>query len=737
MSTCVFLIFDLLQDVNILWPIAQLVAKETPYRLGFLISDKFVERDTQGRWAKELQQLASSTHAESFRVANELEAYEVLAGKGGIIFAGAESNLGAHATSHRIFQSAPPSFVKATLQHGYECVGFLQNREQSMVHGEQVRFAADVLCAWMPLEKLRHLHPSERSKLLVTGPSALLQDGASNAGLRPSRNQPGLVCENLHSVRLNAAGDFKSEYMDTFSAFAKAMGKRRQTIALRPHPGGQYVIRNAVKLPSNMVLQNEPMYRVDLSQYAYGISAPSSVLIDMVFAGIPTAVWQDESGVIDTGSYSGLNRISSLADWIGFAESAVRDRDAIVSKQREFLEQTGILTDSREVRRRFLNLINGACALRQATSAALAPRILFVANAEIPTLQLGFMKPLKRLRDAHAIEERLITESDLRRQMGKKGDEPRAVAWLNDQIQAYRPDIAVFCRYSGPCIDQMIEKLRLHDVPIVFHIDDDLLHVPREIGEAKFKEHNRPERLATVDKLLRKSDLVYCSTELLKARFMELGYSGNLHHGRIYCSGEVLNPVELRPTTTVGYMGFDHAHDLELVLPELVEFLRDRQDITFELFGSIPKPKELDEFGDRVVVIPPVRPYSAFLEHFASRRWDIGICPLATTQFNRVKANTKWVEYTMVGAAVIATSGMAYDDCCANECGVLVDAPGQWLDVLKELSSDPARRYKLVANAQQRLREEYSLEMLRGQVLAKFDLARQLGKSTEKVKQAA
>ena len=715
----VVLILDLLQDLNILRPIACLAAAETDMPVTILVSKRFADRDSNGLWAAELEELVRTTRASLLHFQSDFEVYDHLAAKRGILFAGSESDLNAHATSHRIFRFVPADFLKVTLQHGYECVGFLQNREQSMAFGEDIRFAADIVCSWMSGEHLRHLRPTERAKLIVTGPSALLKAGRQEPRSPGPATATGLVCENLHSVRMNIAGDFKASYMDTFFAFSEVMERAGRTVGLRPHPGGQYVIRNAVKLPPNVVLDNEPMYRVDLSRYAYGISAPSSVLIDMVLAGIPTAVWHDGANQLDTGNYEGLARVSSLDEWRTFAEAAIADPAPFLARQAAFLEQTGIIVDRDEVRRRFHDL------LWMAGGRPTARRIIFVANSEIPTLQLGFFKPLQPLIDAGAIEARLLTEAEMRRKMGKK--EPgRQLAqdWVSEQIREFRPDVAVFCRYSGPFAQAMIAELREHRVPILFHIDDDLLNVPIEIGEAKHAEHNKPERLDTVGTLLCKADLVYCSTPPLLGRFGALGFdTGNMAAGAIYCSAEILAPAVKRPVRKVGYMGFDHAHDFELILPELVRFLHERPEIQFELFGSIPKPTELDLFGDRVVVVPPVRPYSAFLEAFAAREWDIGICPLATTEFNIVKANTKWVEYSSVGAAVLATAGMAYDECCADECGILIHGEGGWCEAMHRLCDDPTLRYQLVANAQERIVRDYSVERLRDQVLGKIDEA--------------
>jgi glycosyltransferase involved in cell wall biosynthesis len=209
-------------------------------------------------------------------------------------------------------------------------------------------------------------------------------------------------------------------------------------------------------------------------------------------------------------------------------------------------------------------------------------------------------------------------------------------------------------------------------------------------------------------------------------RYRQLGFSAPMLAGDIYCAGAVIRPPLNRPVTKIGYMGFDHAHDLALILPAIVTVLRKNPSLSFELFGSIPKPAALEEFGERVTLIPPVKIYAEFLEKFATLNWDIGLCPLATTPFNRVKANTKWVEYTSVGAAVIATRGMAYDDCCAAGCGELAETPEEWVAALENLCNDKNRRYQMVAAAQARLQREYTDDALREQILTVIQRAREL-----------
>jgi glycosyltransferase involved in cell wall biosynthesis len=344
-------------------------------------------------------------------------------------------------------------------------------------------------------------------------------------------------------------------------------------------------------------------------------------------------------------------------------------------------------------------------------------RILFVANALIPTLQLSFLKPLSTRIEKGEVVTELLSEFQMKEQIDLKLSKAEVQAWINKRVRQFKPTVMIFCRYSGPHAQYLTQLAGKLGIPTVFHVDDDLLNVPVEIGIKKHEFHNRPPRLETVRHLLENVNVVYCSTEPLKQRFMSYGFTSNFKVGGIYCSGKVLVPAVKRPVKKIGYMGFDHAHDLEMVLPALVQVLRRNPNVEFELFGSIPKPAVLEEFGSRVNVIPPVPNYEEFLERFASLGWDIGICPLVKTDFNAVKANTKWVEYTSVGTAVVASAGTIYDVCCADGCGLLATTQEDWINAIESLISDSHARFVLVEKAQQRLTEEYSIRRLEHQVL--------------------
>lgn len=709
----VFLV-NLLQDVNILRPLVFL-AQDLRLRPRLLVTRAFATRDRGGNWGRELEEIAAATCATIEHVGAASEAAALLQG-GGILFAGSESNLQAHAITHDTMRLAPADYVKVTLQHGFECVGFLQSRDHVRAHGQEVTFAADVVCGWCAPERLAALAPSQQAKLLVTGPTALLQQPPATP-----KSGRGLVCENLHSVRFSSAGDFKADFVSVFRDFCAVQEAEGKSVTLRPHPGGQYVLRNNVALPSNVALNNNPIYKVDLSRFSYGISAPSSILIDMVLAGIPTAVWSDAGGAMDAGHYDGLAHVSTLEDWVAFAKQAEADPGQFLERQQAFLDRWAFQADPKTAQRRFGDLMAGAA--ERVRAGAKGRRVMFVANGNLPTLQICFRAPLADDISAGAIEFGLLAEDEMRQVFGAESEGPEAESWALARLAAFEPDLIVFCRYSGPHAPAMIRWAKAAGAPTVFHMDDDLLAVPPELGAGKFRHHNDPKRTGTITFLVGHADLFYCVNSRLKERLAPLRGDKPVYLGRIAGPGSVIAPPLEGVCTRIGYMGMSHAHDLEPLVPVIAELLRSRPELEFHLFGNTPKPKAWDGFGARIVETPLVADYATFRSTLAGLQWGIGIAPLLKIPFNLGKTNLKWVDYSSAGIAVVASRHTLYDECCSDGCGRLADAPAEWLTALTDLLDRPDERVAQVLRAQDRLARDYSALALRRQVLDVFDLA--------------
>jgi hypothetical protein len=719
----VFLL-NLVQDVNILRPLVFMAARDFGMPSLLLVSNKLTGRDLFGIWQTELEQLCAETGAKLEFFADDWEAHRHLVGEG-VIFAASESHLYNHVTTHAVFLHSPPGYLRVTLQHGFECVGFRHSADHVRAHGPTASFGADLVCTWYGPDQLRSMAPSQLGKLLVTGPTAALQ--MPQAPVDRSGTEPGIVCENLHSVRLSGAGDFKTEFVDAFSEFCRRVEGDGLQVALRPHPGGQYVLKNKVALPSNAIINNAPMYRLDMRRFADGISAPSSVLIDMLLAGIPTAVWRDHQGGMDADNYAGLTTVSTPGEWVQFARAAIADPAPFLAVQQRFLERQQMILDPAEVYARHAEIFRSVLRadVRPVGATAERERILFIANGRMPTLQLSFEKPLAPLVARGEIATRLLTEQELRAEPDLIGNPEREAEWMARYLDRYSPSVIIFCRYSGPAYEPVLAWARRERVPVIYQIDDDLLAIPRNIGERKFAFHNAPERTGAVTALLNAADLVYASTKNLKARL--LGYFPQLPIvvGKIYCSSMVLNRPRRNAAPKVGYMASaDHAHNLEMVLPAIEKMMDRNPHVQFALFGSVPVPESLKRFGDRVTTASAIGDYATFLEEFAKHEWDVGICPLVPIEFNMMKTNAKWVEYTAVGAAVVASRDTVYEESCADGCGILAGSVDEWFNALELLVNDVTERVSIIERAQAKLEREYSVSGLREQVLDVIETAR-------------
>jgi hypothetical protein len=714
--TAVFLI-NLVQDVNVLRPLVYMAARDFGMDSLLLVSAKLAGRDLFGIWRSELELICRDTGARLEVFGDDWEAQRHLTSHG-VIFAGSESHLHNHVTTHSVFLHAPPGYLRVTLQHGFECVGFRHSADHVRAHGATASFGADLVCSWYGDDHLVSMSQSQKHKLLVTGPTSVLQSHPGT--VERSGSAPGLVCENLHSVRLSGAGDFKTEFVAAFEEFCRRLAQRRLQVVLRPHPGGQYVLKNKLPLPPNSSINNAPMYRIDLRRFSYGISAPSSVLVDMLLAGIPTAVWRDREGDMDAINYDGLTTVSTAAEWADFAQAATADPSPFVELQQSFLDRQGLILDPGTVYARYAEIFRAVARMeiRPVGAVAERERLLFVANAHVPTLQLSFEKPLAPLAHRGEIRTELLTEQLLRQQSDVVGDDEREAEWICRYLDRYGPSTIIFCRYSGPAYRPILDWARRSRVPVVYHIDDDLLAIPMEIGERKHTLHNSPERLDAVRELLTGADLVYASTEKLRARLLDYFPDLRITVGKIYCSSTVLRRPRQGPARKIGYMASaDHAHNLEMVIPAIERVLERNAQVQLELFGTIPLPSALARFSDRISRLPPIDDYETFLERFAEYGWDVGICPLNPIEFNLMKANTKWVEYTSIGAAVVASKDTVYDECCADGCGILATSSDEWFHGLELLIRNDDERVKMVDRAQRKLERDFNVGQLREQVL--------------------
>lgn len=301
------------------------------------------------------------------------------------------------------------------------------------------------------------------------------------------------------------------------------------------------------------------------------------------------------------------------------------------------------------------------------------------------------------------------------------------VADVEAAYAAHRPDVLVLSRYTSELGTAWIRLAREAGTPVVYHIDDDLLAVPPSLGESKFKAYNNPERLQALRDNIEGCDLLYVSTAELGKRFHEHGIPTPVVAGDVYCavaSAEIGPLIAPASGPVIGYMGTaGHSADLAMIMPAVCEIMESIPGLQFEVFGTIKMPSPLERFGSRVRHVPPVADYSEFLPFLRSLGWWVGLAPLEDNIFNRCKADTKWVEYSLAGAAVVASALPVYHRACEHGAGILAATNSQWSQSIRKLVNEPQERTRMIDAAQRKLHEEYSHDRLRRQVIDVFEQA--------------
>ena len=352
-------------------------------------------------------------------------------------------------------------------------------------------------------------------------------------------------------------------------------------------------------------------------------------------------------------------------------------------------------------------------------------RVLLFVDAFGPTAQINWSRPLGRAREKGSCALWVFEEKEIEARARKHGSE-KLRRDLKVLVEAMRPDVIVGSRYGGVSAAIILEAARAAGVPVIFHIDDNLLAVPAELGAAKVARYGAPKRQEALKLLLNESDLVYVSTERLFHQLISAGIQPRRHFVGAIAGGVDMVP-SLPPQASgrplkIGYMASSsHSHDLAPLLPTLERILDEHREIEFELFGSIQMPPQLNGRGCSHHLA--ISDYGEFIQALAALQWDIALAPLRLTDFNLAKTNTKWIEYTAAGIPVVCSAHPVYEEVGASGAALMASSDLDWYNCLVSLIESPDRRQALLGTAQTVLKDRYSVSHLRQQLGALFTTA--------------
>jgi glycosyltransferase involved in cell wall biosynthesis len=145
--------------------------------------------------------------------------------------------------------------------------------------------------------------------------------------------------------------------------------------------------------------------------------------------------------------------------------------------------------------------------------------------------------------------------------------------------------------------------------------------------------------------------------------------------------------------------GSSHYEDLYLVADAIKRILKKHSNTKFVFWGDLRMyglfrdiPIERIECHQWVKHI--VYPYK-----LACMNLDIGICPIITNEFNSNKSAIKYFEYSVVGAATVASNMPPYSPVISNGKDGMLCKDDEWFDTLDMLVQDKEKRETLAKNA--------------------------------------
>ena len=284
-------------------------------------------------------------------------------------------------------------------------------------------------------------------------------------------------------------------------------------------------------------------------------------------------------------------------------------------------------------------------------------------------------------------------------------------------------DRLIVQRAASPSLDvaeNLVQACRAQGLPLILDLDDALFALPAGHPE---RERYAPA-LPALDHLLGAADLRVFSTrhlaqqcrQRLRAQGHAPGADALLANGldadawagpARFPRAEADGPFKLL------YMGSrTHDADLALILPELDALAaRIPQAFRLTLVGGMEQPPQRPWLEPLAVPLE-FRRYPRFVRWLRRLpRHDLGLAPLAASEFNAAKSDVKLLDYAALGLPALSSTGPAYQGLLAAGLALAAE-PGQWAEQIGWAAHHRRRLRRLAQAAHGHLWDARSSEQL-------------------------
>lgn len=266
----------------------------------------------------------------------------------------------------------------------------------------------------------------------------------------------------------------------------------------------------------------------------------------------------------------------------------------------------------------------------------------------------------------------------------------------------------------------MMQKAQRAGYKFVVELDDDIFSIPDWMPSEEYKTPKW-----SVKRAIDIADEVWVSTEPLAET---IGKPEKTHVLPNLVDCNAFLPTEEPATDPIRILwtgSMWHEYDLQQIVPAVNSIINEYGDkVQFLFWGYLPNAfadfvrtpgqnvavmHQKKEYGTNLLYLEGL-PFRFYHDKIVQLKPYIGLAPLFDCKFNDSKSSLKFLEYTMAGAATIATNLPPYA-CVKNGEDALLVAPEDsdgWYKSIKLLIEDRQLRDGLVANARKKVFERHS-----------------------------
>jgi glycosyltransferase involved in cell wall biosynthesis len=211
----------------------------------------------------------------------------------------------------------------------------------------------------------------------------------------------------------------------------------------------------------------------------------------------------------------------------------------------------------------------------------------------------------------------------------------------------------------------------------------------------------------------KKADMVSCTTPELAEEFKKINSNTVALPNLIYPEWFPPIPEFCKKEVRICWQGgASHYEDLFFIHPIVVNTLKKHENVKFVFYGDSRFKKLFADCDQNRIEWHGWSAFDAYPYKLSLLNCDIGLCPLIDNEFNRMKSAIKWMEYSMVGMATIASNIPPYSKVISDKnTGFLCNEDEkEWESALGCAIKDKELREKVAIQAKEEVLKNHNID---------------------------